>query len=60
LDSLPIGFDVIRVDLVLWGGRVEGAEFEQYFYGSLVFGDGDPLGAFSLQVYGFIGVLDRE
>jgi hypothetical protein len=51
---------VIRVDFVLWSGWIEGAEFEQYLDRSLVFGDRDSLGALSLKIYGFIGVLDRE
>jgi hypothetical protein len=60
LDPSSVCFDVIRVDLVLWGCWIQGAEFEQDLYCSLVFGDGDSLGAFPFQVYGFIGVFDRE
>jgi hypothetical protein len=60
LDPLTVCFNVVGVDFVLWGCWVEGAEFEQDLYCSLVFGDCDSLGAFSLKIYGFIGVFDRE
>lgn len=59
MDPLAVCFCVVCVDFVLGSVRIEGTEFEKYLYCSLVFGDGDSLRAFSLQVYGFIGILDR-
>jgi hypothetical protein len=47
LDPLSVCFDVIRVDLVLWGGWVERAEFWQYLDRSLILCYCDSLGAFS-------------
>ena len=58
LDSFPVRFDVVGVDPVLWSCWVEGAEFEQDLYCSLVFCDCDSLGALPFQVYGFICVFD--
>jgi hypothetical protein len=60
LDSLPVGFDMVGVDFVLRGCWIERAELQEDLYCSLVFGDGDSLGAFSLEIYGFIGVFDCE
>ncbi len=60
LDSFLVGFYVFRVDLVLRCGRVEGAEFEEDFDGSLVFCGGESFGAFSFKLDGFFRVFYCE
>jgi hypothetical protein len=60
LDSFLVSFYVFCVDFVLRGGRVEGAEFEEDFDGSLVFRSGEALGVFSLELDGFFRVFYCE
>ena len=51
MDPFPVRFGVVHVQLVLRSSRIEGAEFEQDFDRSLVFGGGDPSGALPFKLY---------
>ena len=57
MDSLPVGFCVLQVHLVLWSVGIEGAEFQEDLDGSLILCPGDSFGAFSLEFYRFVSVF---
>ncbi len=57
LDLLLVGFRVLRVDLVLGGLGIKGAEFEENLYGSLILRNGYSLGALAFKLNGFLGVF---